>query len=210
MAKYVNLLHANNLLLMEKNYYLLVIESRLQSMFPGLKYSLRLIRKIKYPLSWNFWTSKPSIPSPLVTSLLWSHSEWKTVLGTVKMNIKNQNHCHKKRNSRQTTDHINNHSFCAFNKMQRSWDILFFCPLLFGSGLFLLTKIWMLLVLLFGYFMTCFAINLVYTSALGGVFYLVLGCGIKATWWDKLRSMCLLFYDPDLYFITLLFWYWTV
>lgn len=105
------------------------------------------------------------------------------------MNIKNQNHCHKKRNSRQTTDHINNHSFCAFNKMQRSWDILFFCPLLFGSGLFLLTKIWMLLVLLFGYFMTCFAINLVYTSALGGVFYLVLGCGIKATWWDKLRSM---------------------
>ena len=90
MAKYVNLLHANNVLLMEKNYYLLVIESRLQSMFPGLKYSLRLIRKIKYPLSWNFWTSKPSIPSPLVTSLLWSHSEWKTVLGTVKMNIKNE------------------------------------------------------------------------------------------------------------------------
>lgn len=47
MAKYVNLLHANNLFLMEKNYYLLVFESRLQSMFPVLKYSLRLLERSK-------------------------------------------------------------------------------------------------------------------------------------------------------------------
>jgi hypothetical protein len=37
-----------------------------------------------------------------------------------------------------------------------------------------------------------------YLSTLGGVSYLVLDCGIKVTWWDKLRSRCFPFDVHDI------------